>query len=207
MKKNIFTKDDLDVLKEWGNICAGNATIALAQLLFKKITLETSTVTTLAASEIGKYVDQEDRSVICIQMDTLGAVQGRVLLLFGEKSAHNLIELLVGKTTSQGKFITQIGISSMKEIGNIVMSSYLSTLSSLSRIPIFPSCPQFMDGQPSAVLNNMFSSFGRKKLTVLLIETVFGEESTSVKGKFFIAFDSTTMQSFLAACRSAGGPA
>jgi len=195
-----FNKQKLDILKEVGNICAGNATIALAQILFKRIELQTPIVKILTVEDITKILYKDEHNIIGIQMEALGAINGHVLLLFTEKSAYNLMEILIGYGLKQPKFITQIGISSLKEIGNIVISSYLSTLSSLSRLAVFPSCPQFTEGLPSAVFKSVFGSIGDKEAKLILIETIFTEQATSVNGNFFIAFDSKSMQLILKAC-------
>ncbi|MDD5745995.1 MAG: chemotaxis protein CheC [Candidatus Omnitrophica bacterium] len=203
MKKNVFSAQQLDVLKEIGNICAGNATVALAQILFKKIELQIPTVEIISLKQIAKIIDKDDQPIIGIQMETLGAINGQILLVFSEKSAYTLMELLVGNVTqNKTRIITQIGISSLKEIGNIVISSYLSTLSSLSRLPVFPSCPQFTDGVPSSVIKTVFGGFGKDEPQVILIETVFSEHMSSVTGKFFIAFDSESMKLILKACET-----
>jgi len=203
MAKLIYTKKQLDVLKEIGNICAGNATVALSQILFKKIELQIPKVAIIPLNQTAKIIDKNNRPIIGIQMETLGAINGHILLIFSEKSAYTLMELLVGNPSKQkARFITQIGISSLKEIGNIVISSYLSTLSSLSRLPVFPSCPQFTDGLPSAVIKAVFSGFDQRGSHLILIETIFKEQMSSVSGKFFIAFDSQSMKLILKACES-----
>ncbi len=203
MKKKVFNKTDLDILKEIGNICAGNATVALSQILFKKIELEIPKVEIIPITKVAQAIDPDNRPIIGIQMETLGAINGQILLIFSEKNAYTLMELLVGNTKQQkARLITQIGISSLKEIGNIVISSYLSTLSSLSRLSVFPSCPQFTDGLPSSVVKTVFGAFSRTNQNLILIETVFTEQSSSVNGTFFIAFDSKSMKLILKACET-----
>lgn len=201
MASKKYSRKELDILKEVGNICAGNASIALGQILFKKIDLETPVVQILNIHELAKVVNNDEHTIVAIHMETLGAVSGHVLLLFSEKSAYNLMQILVGKTFQKTRFITQIGISSLKEIGNIVISSYLSTLSSVSRLAVFPSCPQFMEGLPSSVFKSIFGALQQHKdASLILIETIFTERVTSVAGKFFIAFDSESMKNILKAC-------
>ncbi len=200
MRKPKITAKQLDILKELGNICAGNATIALSQILFKKIMLQTTKVQLLPPSAVSDVIDDTGHTIICIQMETLGSIHGSAVLIFSEESAYNLMELLVGKFGQQPKFITQIGISSLKEIGNIVISSYLSTLSSMSRLPVFPSCPQFHDGLPEAVIKSVFGEMCSKNIPMILIETTFSEQVSTVTGHFFITFDSISMETVLKAC-------
>ncbi len=199
-----FTPQSVDVLKEVGNICAGNATVALSQILFKKIQLEIPKVEVLPLEKMIAAIDKDKHPVIGIQMETLGAINGQILLIFTEQSAFNLMDLLVGNSGAmqKTKLITQIGISSLKEIGNIVISSYLSTLSSLSHLPVFPSCPQFTDGMPGTVLRSVFGLFRKKDAKLILIETIFTESLSSVSGKFFISFGEESMKLIIKACEN-----
>ncbi len=183
MNKKEFSNVQLDILKEIGNICAGNATVALGQILFKKIELQIPTVDILPLKKMAEMLVINDCPVIGIQMETLGAINGQVLLIFPQKCAYTLMDILVGSDEKQKtRFVTQIGISSLKELGNIVISSYLSTLSSISRLPVFPSCPQFTDGLASMVIKTIFGGISKKDPTLILIETLFSEEISSVTG-------------------------
>ena len=199
MSSHKFSKKQLDVLKEIGNICAGNASVALTQILFKKIELQIPKVKIISMSEVSQAF-KDVSPIICIQMEILGALHGSALLIFEQECAYTIMELLVGKTGDRTKLVTQIGISSLKEIGNIVISSYLSTLSSLSRLPVFPSCPQFSDGLATTVIKNVFGGVLNADAYLILIETVFTEQVTAVSGTFFIAIDSDSMRLILDAC-------
>lgn len=199
-----LSRKQLDIIKELGNICAGNATIALSQILFKKIDLEIPTVQIKPLKQVASYLENDNQPVIGIRMETLGAINGQILLIFNQKSAYTLMEILIGNSAKQkANFITQIGISSLKEIGNIVISSYLSTLSSLSRLAVFPSCPQFTEGTSYMVIKSVFGSLGNNDPIVILIETVFKEQTSSVNGKFFIAMDSNSIKLIITACENA----
>ena len=199
MSEISFNKKDIDTLKEIGNICAGNATVALSQILFKRIELQIPKVELVSVNEMTKIIaDDDQHPIIGIVMETLGAINGQILLVFKEKSAYTLMELLVGNSKKyKTKLITQIGVSSLKEIGNIVISSYLSTLSTLSGLPVFPSCPQFTDGLPGSIVKAIFGSIGKDKDSIILIETLFSEQTSDVGGKFFIIFDSKSMDLIL----------
>ncbi|MFH1459074.1 MAG: chemotaxis protein CheC [Candidatus Omnitrophota bacterium] len=200
---NKFNKNQRDILREVGNICAGNAAVALAQILFKKIELQVPTLKSVPLVKLASTIDKDGIPIIGIQMETLGMINSQILLLFSQESAYQLMELLVGSPKMQKtKLITQIGISSLKEIGNIVISAYVSTLSAMSKLPVYLSCPQFTDGVPEMVIKSVFGTSKKQNPNVILIETYFNEFTNSVKGKFFIAFDPNSMRLILKACKA-----
>ncbi len=194
-----FNQRQWDILREAGNICAGNATVALSHILFRKIELHVPRLQLVELDKMEKIFTQNSNPLIGIHMETLGAVEGSALLIFQEESGYTLMEMVVGGLGKQTRVVTQIGISALKEVGNIVISSYLSTLSSLSRLPVFPSCPQFISGMPLMIMKNAFNTLERTASHAVLIETFFQEPITAVSGRFFIAFDPLSIKRLLKA--------
>ena len=88
MSEKQFSDRQMDVLKEIGNICSGNATVALSQILGKKISLETTEIKVLGINEFTDCIHEESQSIIGIIMDIIGTINGRSLLVF---SATHLV--------------------------------------------------------------------------------------------------------------------
>ena len=83
----------------------------------------------------------------------------------------------------------EIELSALKEIGNILASSYLSAMSSLTSLSILPSVPDIAIDMAGAILSVPAIEFGKVGDTVLYIETEFSEGSTKVVGDFFLIPD------------------
>ena len=83
----------------------------------------------------------------------------------------------------------EITLSALKEIGNILTSSYLSALSALTGLTIKPDVPALAIDMAGAILSVPAIEFGKTTDTVLYIETEFIEGKDRVIGDFFLVPD------------------
>ena len=83
-----------DVLKEIGNIGAGNATTALSKMLNQKMDMSVPKVELVPFNEISDIMGDEDQTVVGIMLGFEGDVYG-MMFLFDTKSAHHLVNTLL----------------------------------------------------------------------------------------------------------------
>ena len=85
----------MDVLKEIGNIGAGNATTALSKMLNQKMDMSVPKVELVPFNEISDIMGDEDQTVVGIMLGFEGDVYGMMMFLFDTKSAHHLVNTLM----------------------------------------------------------------------------------------------------------------
>ena len=88
-----------DVLKEIGNIGAGNATTALSKMLNQKMDMSVPKVELVPFNEISDIMGDEDQTVVGIMLGFEGDVYGMMMFLFDTKSAHHLVNTLMMQDT------------------------------------------------------------------------------------------------------------
>ncbi|WP_058485177.1 chemotaxis protein CheC [Defluviitalea phaphyphila] len=176
----------LDVLKEIGNIGAGNATTALAKLLNKKVDMGVPKVNILELKNVADILGGAENLVVGILLSVSGEVNGMMMFVLEQKSAHILVNILMGREINNISEFTEMDISALKEIGNILTSSYLSSLSALTNLNIVPSIPQMAFDMAGAILSVPAIEFGKIGDKVLLIETEFIEGIDHVMGYFIL---------------------
>lgn len=163
-----------DVLKEIGNIGAGNATTALAQLLNLKIDMGVPKVALVPFKNIADAVGSEETVLIGIMLGLDGDIKGMMMFLLHEKSACNLLQVLMGRN-EEGANFNEMELSALKEIGNIITGAYLSALSGLTGLSINASVPSMAIDMAGAILSVPAIEYSKIGEKVLLIETQFGE--------------------------------
>ena len=89
-----------DVLKEIGNIGAGNATTALATMLQCKVDMGVPEVRLLKFSEIGQLLGGEEQVMAGVYLAIEGDINGSIMFLVKEDVAMHLIRKLLGDMTS-----------------------------------------------------------------------------------------------------------
>ncbi|MDD5347955.1 MAG: chemotaxis protein CheC [Candidatus Omnitrophica bacterium] len=193
-----------DILAEIGNMCAGNATTALAQILGKRIELELPSVEVINITKLVHFlkVDPEE-PIIGIHLQIWGGARGNALMIFPKKDSALLIDLLIGPLQETPSSLTEIGISALKEVGNIVVSSYLSALSAFTGISAFPSTVTLTSGAAKALVTLAFSGIKKDDCTdTILVEACFKEKKRDLDGRFFIIFDADSIAVILKKAKS-----
>lgn len=163
-----------DVLREIGNIGAGNATTALAQMLGCKVDMAVPQVRLLEFSEVGTIMGGEEQIMAGIYLMVEGDITGSILFLLNKESARKLIGKLMGMETV-GEELSEMEQSALKEIGNIITASYLNSLSMLTQLVIYPSVPALSIDMAGAILSVPAIEFGTMGDKLLLIQTQFFE--------------------------------
>ena len=177
-----------DVLKEIGNIGAGNATTALSKLLDTRIDMRVPKVNLAGFSEITGIIGDEEQVMVGILLSLEGDVNGMMMFLLDTDSAGKLVKSILKKENEPDKEIydfDELELSALNEIGNIITGAYLSALSDLTKLTIVSSVPNLQIDMAGAILSIPAIEFSKIGDKVLLIETQFDEES-NINGYFLL---------------------
>lgn len=186
-KINIDCMDNMhfDVLKELGNIGAGNAITALTQMLNKKLDMKVPVVELVSFEELASIICPEEELVVGIYLMLEEDVSGSMMFMMPEKAAHSLVNRLLNYPMNDIKPFTEMDLSALQEIGNIIAGAYLSALSSLTQMTITSSVPYLSIDMAAAILSVPAIEFGQIGDKALLIKTEFGDE-VMIDGYFIL---------------------
>lgn len=176
-----------DVLKELGNIGAGNATTALAQMLQCKVDMKVPQVKLLDFKELGTLMGGEEQIMAGIYLCVEGDITGSIMFLLEKGAARHLVSKLMGMEL-QGDDFGEMETSALKEIGNIITGAYLNSLSTITNLKIFPSVPDLTIDMAGAILSVPAIEFGTLGDKILLIQTQFTDDC-ELDGYFILVPD------------------
>ena len=205
MQKNNEGMDnfEFDVLTEIGNIGAGNATTALSQLINTRIDMNVPRVKMLTFAELAQVIGGEETLVAGILLSLEGDIQGSLLFILESDAARVLVQKLVGLTSGlDSDTFTEIEISALQEIGNIITGAYLSAISSLTKLTISVSVPSLAQDMAGAILSVPAIEFGKLGDKALLIESHFNDLDVMDISGYFILIP--TMESYTRILESLG---
>ena len=163
-----------DVLKELGNIGAGNATTALSQMMQCKVDMSVPQVRLMEFKELGKIMGGEEIIMAGIYLGIEGDIAGSIMFL-EKQAARHLVDKLMGMSM-EGEEFSEMEFSALKEVGNIITAAYLNSLSSLTGLRIQPSVPDLTVDMAGAILSVPAIEFGALGDKMLLIQTQFFDE-------------------------------
>ena len=164
-----------DVLKELGNIGAGNATTALSQMMQCKVDMSVPQVRLMEFKELGKIMGGEEIIMAGIYLGIEGDIAGSIMFLLEKQAARHLVDKLMGMSM-EGEEFSEMEFSALKEVGNIITAAYLNSLSSLTGLRIQPSVPDLTVDMAGAILSVPAIEFGTLGDKMLLIQTQFFDE-------------------------------
>ena len=197
-----LTNQYSDVLKELGNIGAGNATTALAQMIGCKVDMSVPQVKLLEFNELSKIVGGEDEIMVGIYLQVEGDIEGNMMFILEKSSAAHLVNKLMcgmlGVTEEEivNHEFGEMECSAIKEVGNIITGAYLNALSSLTNMMIYPSTPQMGIDMAAALLSVPAVEFGLHADKILLVQTKFSDE-IELDGYFILIPDMDSYQKIL----------
>ena len=175
------------------------------EILNRKIELQFPSAKFISMAKLPFSIASYPEEIITgIHMQILGSMRGNALLVFPKKSAFALVDILIGPLIEENlDSPTEIGISALKEMGNVVISAYLSTLTAFTGVSAFASTVNLTSGAVKYLVNLAFAGLNAtKKIDAVLIEAVFKEKKREISGNFFIIFDAKSMKTILHKAKS-----
>lgn len=179
---------EFDVLRELGNIGAGNATTALSKMVNSKIDMKVPKVELLEFKELSDIVGGAESLVVGILLTLEGDIDGMMMFMMDKCSARHIVNLLMNLDVKELELedFSEMDLSALQEIGNIIAGAYLSSLSQLTNMTITSSVPYLSIDMAGAILSVPAIEFGKVGDKALLIQSQFGEEEKEVNGYFIL---------------------
>ncbi|MNB64151.1 CheY-P phosphatase CheC [compost metagenome] len=179
----------MDVLKEVGNIGAGNAATALSQLLNKPIDMAVPKVQLLGFEEIADKVGGAEELVYAVFLRVEGEAPGNLFFILTPDAARSLLNRVAGISEVSEDELSEMELSALNEIGNILAGSYLSSLADFTSLTMYPTVPALAMDMAGAILSYGLLQFGEMGDDALLIDTTFLEGKDEIEGQFFLIPD------------------
>ncbi|MBI3990142.1 MAG: chemotaxis protein CheC [candidate division NC10 bacterium] len=181
----------LAVLEELSGAGMGRAAMALSELMHERISL-TSEVHLFSPSEVLRLLDGQQGLKAGVFVRILKGVEGGILVLLPEESLLALIRLLAGKRVDRSAALTEEDCSVLREVGNILASSYLSALSDCLGLILLPSPPELFLDRATKAMEGLLQGMVVQEMAV--VESHFEAGRGEVQGRFFIMADISSVQ-------------
>lgn len=189
----------LDVLQEIGNIGAGNAATALSTLLNRKIDMKVPSVRVLSFEEMMEAAGGSETVVASVFLRLEGEAPGSMFFIL----PLNQAEFFIHQVTDEVNFsftnppYSEIALSALQEVGNILSGSYLSALSDFTGLTLLPSVPSLSIDMVGATISYGLIELSQMGDFAILIDTILTGSDTSneaVQGHFFLLPDPDSLE-------------
>jgi chemotaxis protein CheC len=160
-----YTELQLDALRELANIASGNAATALSQMLGREVGLSVPRVLALPLADAVEACGSPDESITGVVIPLEGDIEGLVLLLISTGGASALCDLLGVQAGSE------IGDSALREIGNVLGTSCLNALASMTGLNLGPCPPHLTTDMLGAIVSSLALSQAASTDLVLVLDS------------------------------------
>jgi chemotaxis protein CheC len=193
----------LDALREVANIGAGHAATALSQMTNRTIMISVPEVNVRPLEDVAELFGSADAVIAAVLMHMMGDLTGRTLLMFPEQSAKTLSDILFRRAPGATESFGAMEQSGLKEVGNILVSAYMTALSDFMGMMLVPSVPSLVIDLSGAVLTSAQLNFGHDRDYAFCVETSFRIDGTkdSLGGHFLLLPDLASLRSIFDAIR------
>ncbi|MFH0790266.1 MAG: chemotaxis protein CheC [Candidatus Omnitrophota bacterium] len=193
--------DELDILKEVGSIASCYGSTALSEILGKKIMLSLVSTDIISSEMIPQNV-KFDYMGIAVFSKIIVGLEGEVAFILDEKNIFKLVELSykIKQEEKNMGVLTEMGLSLIKEIGNMIIGSYITSLGLILKRLILSPVPTLLNGSIGDLLNIILSLSDGKAYSCL-IEAVFEEPEEKIKGSFYLVLTPRAVKDIREICK------
>ncbi|HXD67368.1 MAG TPA: chemotaxis protein CheC [Solirubrobacteraceae bacterium] len=144
-----LSETQLDALRELANIASGTAATALSQMLAREVEINVPRALALPPADAVDECGDPEQHVAGVVVPIQGDIDGIVLLLIPYEQAEHLCGLLGVEAH------TEVGDSALREIGNILATSYLNGLGAMTGMELEPSPPLLHTDMLAAIVSSL----------------------------------------------------
>lgn len=190
--------ENLDILKEIGNIGMGHTSTALSQLLNMKVTMTIPEVQILPPETAAEYLSLTSEGTHGVKLSLQGDSNGIILLVISKKFALKVINFFFQSEIDQIDDLDEMSLSVIQEIGNITSGAYCNSLASMTGLFIDISTPTHCPDIVQAVLQTDETGVHHCESHILVINNTFFVEEEEINSNFLFIPDEHTTQMILA---------
>ena len=187
-----YTELQLDALRELANIGSGTASTALSGMLGRSVDISVPKAQALPFAEAVEAAGDAESEITGIVLGIAGEMQGTVLLLVPPADADAICRMLGVEPDDE------FALSALGEIGNIVGTSYINALASMTGMEIEPTPPATATDMLGAIVESVLAGAAMTGDVALLLDSNLVVEGEGCSIAFLLVPDEGGVELLLA---------
>lgn len=163
-----------------------NSISGLSQMVGQDIKATSLTPKVVAIKDVPDLIGGAEALTVGVYLKVTGDASGHMVLVYKPQAAYELLDMLLGLTPGTTKEINEMGESALGEMGNIMGSFFLNSLSDSTGMSFYPSPPAVMMDMAGAILNVALAEIMMETDDACIVEAMFGTADRQVNGTFLV---------------------
>ena len=187
-----ITDEEMDMLREAGNIASGNAMTSLSTLIDSTLDMSVAKVRIEKIQGLSEVLGDAEEVIAGMLINVFGDLNAMLVLAFETESALSIVNRMLGKALVDLNELGEFEYSALCETGNILAGSYLSALNTFTGLKLDVSTPQMAIDMAGAILSYPAIEFVYNDNSMLFIETVFEDVNGFLNGTYILILDNAS---------------
>ena len=155
-----LTNLEIDTLREIGSIGTGNAATALSTMLGRQVRITLPEVRIMGYNEAIEWIGGPEAVTAGVLVRMSGQMSGIMLSCQQLEFVNLVMESMLGMTVRDYEELDELGKSTLVEVGNIAISTFINALAGLSGISVELTVPAFAVDMQGAILAVPMAEYG-----------------------------------------------
>jgi chemotaxis protein CheY-P-specific phosphatase CheC len=191
----------LRVLSEHSLQRAGHS---LTALLKHPVRLAVAGITEVAPDALPALLAAADGGVMTgLRFQIAGETGGQIIILLPLRTIFRMLRALLG-TQEEPRSLSDQEKSAVQEVGNIVVSSFLSGLGDLLGKRLMPTPPEIHMNDHAGLMRQVMADLEGQGSVVLVVRALFEDPEQRIEGQFFVLPEMMSLEAMLHPTDGAG---
>ncbi len=183
-----LTPEQLDILKELGNIGSGHAITALSELINDRVDVSLTAVNIIPFWKIPDLFENPNSEAFGIYSEILDKPDLSIIQIFTKVSMINLVNILNDEDQIAIEDVRSIQElddftrSVISEIGNILSGNYANALADLLSIKLVPGVPKLALDNLNAMLDTIIAKYALYSDYTIIVKTKIQVKEIKLNG-------------------------
>lgn len=184
----------LDVMREIGNIGAGNACTALSVLLGTPVDMSVPQVQLLGYDTTAEHLGGEDNMVIGLKVNITDDLDGMMVHIVQKRFAERIINTFYAKTIEDIAALDEMDLSVLNEMANITSGAYANSMATLTGLFVNIGTPTQIPGKVSDIIRLPITEFIKPGERILMVDEEFTIEDERITSNMIMALESDSLE-------------
>jgi chemotaxis protein CheC len=183
----------MDALQELANIGAAHSATTLSQMLDSQIGMNVPEINVVDIARVGEFLTDELTTMVFFELQGDIPHGGFLVLHFPRDSAIRTATIMQGSRDADHP-LSEMDQSTILEVGNIMISSFLSATSDLLGFMMLPSPPVLVVDMAHAAITSLIAQMTVEVDDVILFRVKLTSEEHNIAGNILIFLEVATLR-------------
>ena len=184
-----LTSLEIDTLREIGSIGTGNAATALSQMMNREVRITLPEVRIMGYNEAIEWIGGPEQVTAGVLVGMGGQMNGIMLSVQQIGFVNMVLEHMMNMSITSYDQLDELGRSTLVEVGNIMISTFINAFSGLSDISVNLTVPAFAVDMQGAILSVPMAEYGGMSDYLMTIGGNFVCENQEVPCRLLLSPD------------------